>query len=69
MAPQLWEVPVNGGFSTALVTDSGTQSITSAGPANPMAAGLAHGQLALEPNLNGTWVPQRGIAGSPIYPG
>jgi hypothetical protein len=68
-APQLWEVPVNGGVSTALVTDSGTQSITSAGPANPMAAGLAHGQLALESNLNGTWVPQRGIAGSPVYPG
>jgi hypothetical protein len=68
-APQLWEVPVNGGLSTALVTDTGTRSITSAGPANPMAAGLAHGQLALESNLNGTWVPQRGIAGSPIYPG
>lgn len=68
-APLLWEVPVNGGVSTALVTDSGTQSITSAGPANPLAAGLANGQLALESNLNGTWVPQRGIAGSPIYPG
>jgi hypothetical protein len=69
MAPQLWEVPVNGGSSAALVTESGTQSITAAGPANPMAAGLAHGQLALGPNLNGTWVPQRGIAGSAIYPG
>ena len=68
-APQLWEVPVNGGPSTALVTDSGTQSITSAGPANPIAAGLAHGQLALQSNLNGTWVPQHGMAGSAIYPG
>lgn len=68
-APQLWEVPVNGGVSTALVTDSGTQSVTSAGPANPLAAGLAHGQLALESHLNGTWVLQRGIAGSPVYPG
>jgi hypothetical protein len=68
-APQLWEVPVNGGFSAALVTDSGTRSITSAGPANPIAVGLARAQLALESNLNGTWVPQRGTAGSPIYPG
>ena len=66
---QLWEVPVNGGTSTALVTESGTQSITAAGPANPMAAGLARGQLALESNLNGTWMPQRGTAGSPVYPG
>jgi hypothetical protein len=68
-APQLWEVPVNGGFSAALVTDSGTRSVTSAGPANPIAVGLARAQLALESNLNGTWVPQHGTAGSPIYPG
>jgi hypothetical protein len=69
MAPQLWEVPVNGGSSTALVTDSGTQSITAAGPANPLAAGLAEGHLDLESNLNGTPVLQRGTAGSPVYPG
>jgi Lipoprotein LpqB beta-propeller domain/Sporulation and spore germination len=68
-AGQLWEVPVNGGSSTALFSDSATRSITAAGPANPMAAGLGPGQLALESNLNGLWVPQRGTAGSPAYPG
>jgi hypothetical protein len=66
---QLWEVPVNGGSSTALVSDSATRTITAAGPANPMAAGLGHGQLSLESNLNGRWVPQGGTAGSPAYPG
>jgi hypothetical protein len=68
-APQLWEVPVNSGSSTALVTDSGTQSITAAGPANPLAVGLARDQLALESNLNGTWVLRHGTAASPVYPG
>jgi len=69
MTPQLWEVPVNGGSSAALVTESGTQSITAAGPANPMAADLSRGQLALESNLNGTWALQHGTAESPVYPG
>ena len=69
MTPQLWEVPVNGGSSAALVTESGTHSITAAGPGNPMAADLARGQLALESNLNGTWALQHGTAGSPVYPG
>ena len=69
MVPQLWEVPVNGGSSTALLPEPGTQSIAAAGPANPMAAGLAHGQLALESNLNGTWTTHPGTAGSPVYPG
>ena len=59
MVPQLWEVPVNGGSSTALLPEPGTRSIAAAGPANPMAAGLAHGQLALESNLNGTWTTHR----------
>jgi hypothetical protein len=69
MVPQLWEVPVNGGSSTALLPEPGTQSIAAAGPANPMAAGLARGQLALESNLNGTWTTHPGTAGSPVYPG
>ena len=69
MVPQLWEVPVNGGSSTALLPEPGTQSITAAGPGNPMAAGLAHGQLALESDLNGTWTTHPGTAGSPVYPG
>ena len=68
-APQLYQVPVNGGFSTVLNPDSGMRSITAAGPANPMAAGLAHAQLALESNLNGTWVLQHGPTGTPVYAG
>jgi hypothetical protein len=66
--PQLYEVPVNGSSSDALATYQGTQSITAAGPAVPMAAGLADGRLALESNLNGTWTPHAGAAGSPAYP-
>jgi hypothetical protein len=67
--PQLHEVPVNGGSSTALITDPGTQSISAAGPANPLAAGLAGGQLALTSSLNGTWVTQQGGGMSAAYPG
>jgi len=67
--PQLYEVPVNGSSSDALATHPGTQSITAAGPLVPMAAGLADGRLALESNLNGTWTPHAGAAGSPAYPG
>jgi hypothetical protein len=66
---QLWEVPVNGGFSTTLETESGMQSITAAGPANPMAAGLGGGTLASVSNLNGTWVLQHGTNGAPVYGG
>jgi hypothetical protein len=67
--PQLHEVPVNGGSSTALITDPGTQSISAAGPANPLIAGLAGGQLALTSSLNGTWMTQPGAGLSPTYPG
>jgi hypothetical protein len=67
--PQLHEVPVNGGSSTALITAPGTQSISAAGPANPLVAGLAGGQLALASSLNGTWVTQLGAGPSPTYPG
>ena len=67
--PQLQQVPVNGGSPTALVIEPGTQSITAAGPANPMAAGLAGAQLALTTSLNGTWAIQKRPAWSPAYPG
>jgi hypothetical protein len=67
--PQLYEVPVNGGSSSPLATYGGTQSITAAGPAVPMAAGLADGRLALESNFNGAWTPRAAAAGSPAYPG
>jgi hypothetical protein len=66
---QLREVPVNGGSSTTLVTDPGTQSISAAGPANPLAAGLSDGQLALTSRLDGTWMTGKGTASSPAYPG
>src|SRR5262249_24115949 len=67
--PELYEVPVNGSSSSPLSTVPGTQSITAAGPAVPMAAGLADGQLALESNLNGAWTLHTGVAGYPAYPG
>lgn len=68
-APQLQEVPVNGGSSVQLLTEPGTQSVTAAGPANPVAAGLAGGRLALTTSLNGTWTTQKRLARSPAYPG
>jgi hypothetical protein len=67
--PQLYEVPVNGGSSKTLITAPGTQSISAAGPANQLAAGLAGGKLALTSSLNGTWVTQHGGGVSPTYPG
>jgi hypothetical protein len=66
---QLYEVPVSGGSSTEITTYQGMQSITAAGPGVPMAAGLAHDRLALEPNLNGAWTPRGAVARSPAYPG
>jgi hypothetical protein len=65
---QLYKVPANGSSSTTLNTIPGTQSISAAGPANPLAAGLA-GQLALTPSLNGTWITQPGPGLSPTYQG
>jgi spore germination protein GerM len=65
---QLYQVPVNGSSSTTLNTIPGTQSVSAAGPANPLAAGLA-GQVALTHSLNGTWMTQQGPGLSPTYPG
>ncbi len=66
---QLYKVPVNGSSSTTLNTVPGTQSVSAASPANPLAAGLASRQLALTPSLNGTWMTQQGPGLSPTYPG
>jgi hypothetical protein len=66
--PQLHEVPVNGDSSTALIPDPGMQSIASAGPDNPLAAGLAHGALALTSALNSTPRIHNDIGQSPTYP-
>jgi hypothetical protein len=66
---QLHSVPVNGSSAKLLDTASGTVSISSAGPANPLAAGLPNGQMALTTSLNGTWVTQPEVVLSPVYPG
>ncbi len=68
-APELQEVPVNGGQPQQLTVDPDTVSISAAGPANQLADGLAHGQLALTPSLNGSWLTSNGTAFSPTYPG
>jgi len=67
--PELREVPVNGGSSKPLVIAPKMQSISAAGPYNPLAAGLAGGHLALTPSLDGTWTTGTGVDLSPTYPG
>jgi hypothetical protein len=66
--PTLQEVPVNGGNPTQIVAAAGTRSITSAGPANPLAAGLAGGSLALTSSLNGNWTTRKNAGLYPTYP-
>jgi hypothetical protein len=66
--PQLQEVPVNGGDATQIVPAAGTQSISSAGPANPLVAGLTGGSLALTSSLNSTWTTRKDAGLYPTYP-
>lgn len=68
--PALEEVPVNGGHSTPLVSDGGTQSISAAGPVsvNPLVAALPGGKLALTYTINGTWIARTGAGLYPTYP-
>jgi hypothetical protein len=63
----LHEVPVNGGSSTALIVSSSAQSISSAGPDNPVAAGLRQNGLALASGLNSSWTTRKTIGQSPSY--
>ena len=63
----LQEVPVNGGGATPLVTPQGTRSISSAGPLNPLAAGLPGGGLGLANNISGTWTTRKNAGGYPAY--
>lgn len=65
--PLLREVPVNGGDSTPLVTSQDTRSISSAGPANPLVAGLTGGRLALTTSINGTWTTKKNVGQHPTY--
>ncbi|MGH3160053.1 MAG: LpqB family beta-propeller domain-containing protein, partial [Streptosporangiaceae bacterium] len=68
-ASVLQEVPVNGGGSTDLIPPGqGAQSLSSAGPLNPLAAGLPQGGLALTNTLDGTWIPYPNVGQSPTYP-
>lgn len=66
--PLIQEVPVNGGSPTPLITAQDTQSISSAGPANPLAAGLTGGRLALASSLNSTWKTSKNAGQYPSYP-
>jgi Lipoprotein LpqB beta-propeller domain/Sporulation and spore germination len=61
------QVPVNGGSSTTFVAAPGTQSISAAGPANPLAAGLPHGGLTLADGLNAAWGARTNAGASPTY--
>lgn len=63
----LHEIPVNGGSSTALIVSSSAQSISSAGPNNPVAAGLRQNGLALASGLNSSWITRKNIGQSPGY--
>ena len=63
----LHEIPVNGGSSTALIVSSSAQSISSAGPNNPVAAGLRQNGLALASGLNSSWTTRKNIGQSPGY--
>lgn len=66
--PVLREVPVNGDSSTGLNPAPGIQSVTSAGPSNPLAAGLTQGGLALSQTLNGSPDIRKNAGQSPTYP-
>ncbi|HEY3957332.1 MAG TPA: LpqB family beta-propeller domain-containing protein [Streptosporangiaceae bacterium] len=66
--PLLQQVPVNGGGATALITPQDTRSISSAGPANPLVAGLSGGRLALTNNIYGTWTTRKNAGQYPTYP-
>jgi hypothetical protein len=63
----LYQVPVNGGSSTELISTPGTLSISAAGPANPLVAGLPRGAAALAGSLNATWAARSNVGSSPTY--
>jgi hypothetical protein len=63
----LQEVPVNGGSTTPLITPLGTGSISSAGPLNPLVAGLPGSRLALTNSINGTWTTKKNVGQYPTY--
>jgi hypothetical protein len=67
--PQLWEVPVDSESSSSVVTAPGAESVTAAGPGNPIVEGLANGRMALT-SINGDETTIPGNFGlDPTYPG
>ena len=63
----LHEVPVNGGSPTALIVPSSAQTISAAGPSNPLAAGLGQKGLALANGLLSSWSTRKNFGQSPTY--
>jgi Lipoprotein LpqB beta-propeller domain/Sporulation and spore germination len=65
----LWEAPVDGQIAQEEVIPPDATSITAAGRANVLVAGLSGGNLAVSTGLEGTWY-QLGEPGQyPAYPG
>jgi hypothetical protein len=52
---RLWEVPVNGDQATPLGEQPGIESITAAGPGNPLYASISGGHLAKSVGLGEPW--------------
>jgi hypothetical protein len=66
----LWEVPVDGQSAQGpLVTPPGTISITAAGPANVLVAGLSGTRLAVSTGLEGPWQTLYEQGQNPAYSG
>jgi hypothetical protein len=66
----LWEVPVDGQPAQELpVTPSGITSITTAGAANVLVAGLSGNSLAVSTSLEGPWYRLGDTGQAPAYPG
>ena len=64
----LQEVPVNGDSSVSLIPVPGMLSITSAGPANPLVAGLTPGLALTTEPLNSTPTIHKDVGDSPRLP-
>ena len=66
---ELEEIPVNGGNPYKFPAAQDSVSITAAGPANPLIAGLSDGQMVTLASLGGLWSGAVGTGSHPVYPG
>jgi Lipoprotein LpqB beta-propeller domain/Sporulation and spore germination len=68
--PQLWEVPVDNQQSSTstLPTEPGAQSVSAAGPGNPIVEGLEGGRLALIGTGGGEHTINTNVGLDPTYP-